>query len=165
MRALVVSTTHPNDPAIFGRWVRPLVEVGWDVLYAAPFADHGVAPQARLTGLDLPVEEGEWITRRVATGMLRHRGPEADAVIVSSGWLAELAPEGVTVLVARGDDDGLAPFEIEPGLTRWAAGRAGSSARPSANAAADAAPDRSAIPRQSRGTTPAAGPRADASAR
>lgn len=134
MRALIVSTAHPSDPAIFDGWVAPLLRDGWDVVYAAPFTDYGVPPQEGLTGLDLPTNEGGTRARKVAAGMLRHRGPEADLVVVSSDRLALLTPPCVPVLVASDEHQ---REEITAGagsasVTRRAADLAGPSATPSA---------------------------------
>lgn len=133
MRALVVSTAHPTDPAVFDAWVAPLLRDGWDVIYAAPFADHGIRPHEGLTGLDLPTREGGTKARKVAAGMLRHRGPEADLVIVSSDRLALLAPTCVPVLVAsNGHHEDATAVAARAPVRRAAAGPAGSSATPSA---------------------------------
>lgn len=133
MRALVVSTGHPTDPTIFDGWVAPLLRDGWDVTYAAPFAENGIRPPDGLTGLDLPTREGGTTTRRVAAGMLRHRGPESDLVIVSSDRLALLAPTCVPVLVASDEHREQATTVAgQAPLTRPAAGQAGPSATPSA---------------------------------
>lgn len=83
MRVLVVSRCHPLDPRVWDDFVRPLRDAGDDVLYVAPFAETGVAPPAGLVGLDLP-SRGR-AARRAAAGVLRHRGPDVDVVVVAAG--------------------------------------------------------------------------------
>lgn len=149
VRALVVSTEHPDEPAIFDRWVASFARDGWDVVYAAPFADHGVRPHEGITGLDLPVNGRSSATHKVAAGMLKYRGPEADIVVVSSQKLARLAPAAVPVVVASdrpGADE----------ITAQGGGQAGSSATPYATGSDAAGQGRSAILRQTRGTKPSA---------
>jgi hypothetical protein len=143
VRALIVSTAHPDGPTVFGGVARPLVDRGWDVTYVAPFAEFGVRPPAGVTGLDLPVTTGRRRTLRIAAGVLRYRGPESDLVVVSADDLPELER-----LVRRSGD-----------------GPARSCATPSASGSAGAGPDLSAIPRRIRRTTPATPQRADTSAR
>jgi hypothetical protein len=149
VRALVVSTEHPDEPAIVDRWVASLVRDGWDVMYAAPFADRGVRPHEGITGLDLPVNGRSSATHKVAAGMLKFRGPEADIVVVSSQELARLAPVDVPVVVAS-DRPGIDE------ITARGDGQAGSSATPYATGSDGAGQGRSAIPRQTRGTRPSA---------
>lgn len=144
MRVLVVSTERPDDPAIFDSWVAPLLRDGWDVLYAAPFADSGVKPQDGLTGLDLPTGRGEFAVRKVARSILAHRGREADLVLVSSERLADLAPADVHIMVTQSSGQ----------LRSQVDGRAGSSATPSATGSAGEGRDPTATPPRSRGTTP-----------
>lgn len=138
MRALVVSDHHPDEPAIFERWVTRLLGDGWDVVYAAPFAEHGVPPHDGLTGLNLPVAGAGTADRKIAASVLMHRGPEADLVVVSSERLASFAPATVPVFVASAHIYADVVRSREDGL-------AGSSAIPFASRSDGAGRDRSAI--------------------
>jgi hypothetical protein len=167
VRALVVSTAHPNHPTVLAGWVRPLTELGWDVTYVAPFADRGVRPPAGMTGLDFPVNVGRRRTLRIAAGVLRYRGPEFDLVVVSAVDLADRGADlPVRPHVARPGGLGLACGAVLDRLVRRPGdGPAGSSATPSASGSAGAPLDRSAIPPRIRRTTPAVPRRAGTAAR
>ncbi len=155
MRALVVSTAHPLDAAVYDSCIRRLLDDGWDVVYAAPFAEHAVRPPAGLTGLDLPAAGKDRQTPPEADSVLRFRGPEADLVVVASDELAAIARRWhltpIQVVPAAAP-----PSNDERGLRRPADGPAGSWSTPSATGSAGAGPDRSAIPPQSRRTRIAA---------
>jgi hypothetical protein len=155
MRALIVSTAHPNDVTIFDRWVRPLADDGWDVVYVAPFADYGARPPARLTGMDIPVDGSLRRTLQAAASVFRFRGPEADVVIVSSDRLAALAHQELAspIWVARaGGPNPAGALDIDELLRRPGGAPAGSSAIQCANGSDAGDPDRSATPRQGHGT-------------
>ena len=85
-RALVVTVVHhPDDARIRHREIRALLDAGWRVTYAAPFAAYDIAVPvgpAQLETVDLPRATGR---RRVAAfrgarELLRIRGAGHDVV-------------------------------------------------------------------------------------
>lgn len=87
-RALVVTVVHhPEDSRIRHREIAALLEAGWTVTYAAPFAAHGLGrPETTdgLTTVDLPRSSGRRRlgAARAARSLLRRLGPEHDVVLV-----------------------------------------------------------------------------------
>jgi hypothetical protein len=156
MRVLVLSTAHPNDPAVFGRCVRRLVELDWDVIYVAPFADFGVRPPPGLTGLDIAVHRGERHVWRSASRVLTTRGREVDLIIVSPDDLLSLVPRDLRTAVQVIDASRPRTSDQPQSVRSLVAGRGGSSSIPLATESAVADPDQNAIHQGSHATTPEA---------
>lgn len=87
-RALVVTVVHhPEDSRIRHREIGALLDAGWQVTYAAPFAAHGEPARTDrpgLTAVDLPRAAGRRRLRaaRAARALLRDQGPRHDVVLV-----------------------------------------------------------------------------------
>ena len=87
-RALVVTVVHhPEDSRIRHREIASLLEAGWQVTYAAPFAAHDLPlPEATraLTCVDLPRATGRrrLAAARAARRVVRRLAPEHDVVLV-----------------------------------------------------------------------------------
>ena len=87
-RALVVTVVHhPEDARIRHRQIEALLDVGWEVTYAAPYSGHGLPlpPGAdRLRLLDLPRALGRsrLAAVRSARALLRTEGPRHDVVLL-----------------------------------------------------------------------------------
>ncbi len=85
---LVVTVVHdPEDSRIRHRQIRALLEAGWSVTYAAPFAAFGRpvtgGPQ-RLRLIDIPRSQGRRRMRalRAAHSIIAAEGPQHDVVLV-----------------------------------------------------------------------------------
>lgn len=86
-RALVVTVVHhPEDARIRHRQIGALLDAGWQVTYAAPFAAHGVTltPVDGLTTVDLPRASGRDRLRaaRAARRLVRRLADAHDVVLV-----------------------------------------------------------------------------------
>lgn len=86
-RALVVTVVHhPFDSRIRHREIRALIDAGWEVTYAAPFAGYDVEPGTvpGLTTHDLPRAAGRRRLRAAvaARRLVRRLAPEHDVVLV-----------------------------------------------------------------------------------
>lgn len=86
-RALVVTVVHhPSDSRIRHREVRALLDAGWQVTYAAPFAGYDVVPDPAegLAVVDLPRAAGRRRLRAAvaARRLVRRLAPEHDVVVV-----------------------------------------------------------------------------------
>ena len=87
-RALVVTVVHhPQDSRIRHREIASLLEAGWQVTYAAPFAAHDLPlPEATraLTCVDLPraTSRRRLAAARAARRVVRRLAPEHDVVLV-----------------------------------------------------------------------------------
>lgn len=88
LRVLVVTVVHhPHDARIRHRQIDALLHAGWEVTYAAPFADYGVAPErgtAGLTCVDLARASGRrrFAAQRFARSLLRRIGPRHHVVLL-----------------------------------------------------------------------------------
>jgi glycosyltransferase involved in cell wall biosynthesis len=88
LSALVVTVVHhPDDSRIRHRQITALLEAGWRITYAAPFAGYGVAMPAGLPGLttvDIPRAWGRHRLGavRAARRLLRTRTREHDVVLL-----------------------------------------------------------------------------------
>ncbi len=86
--ALVVTVVHhPDDARIRHREIEALLEAGWQVMYAAPFAAYGITRPVGLPHLlpvDLPRAQGtdRLGALRAARALLRQRGPAYDVVLL-----------------------------------------------------------------------------------
>jgi glycosyltransferase involved in cell wall biosynthesis len=87
-RALVVTVVHhPDDARIRHREIGALLDAGWRVTYAAPFAAHDIAlptGSAQLEAVDLPRAAGRrrLAALRSARELLRVRGIDHDVVVL-----------------------------------------------------------------------------------
>lgn len=85
LRVLVVTVVHnPQDTRILHRQIRALLDAGHAVTYAAPFSAYGTEVWPEIEMVDLPRAVGRRRLRalQAARKLLRHRGPEADVVIL-----------------------------------------------------------------------------------
>ncbi|QDO87101.1 glycosyltransferase family 4 protein [Ornithinimicrobium ciconiae] len=87
-RVLVVTVVHhPDDARIRHRQIQSLLDAGWQVTYAAPFADYGLTRPVGIPGL-IPVEVPRASGRRrvhalkAARALLRERAPGHDVVLL-----------------------------------------------------------------------------------
>ncbi|MCK0114299.1 glycosyltransferase [Ornithinimicrobium sp. F0845] len=87
-RVLVVTVVHhPDDARIRHRQIESLLEAGWQVTYAAPFADYGLTRPVGIPGLT-PVEVPRSSGRQRLTALfaartlLRDRAPAHDVVLL-----------------------------------------------------------------------------------
>ena len=96
--ALVVTVVHhPNDARIRHREIQALLDAGWRVTYAAPFADYGLTRPVGIPGLepvDLPRSQGRdrLPALRAARRLLRKRSAPYDVVVLHD---PELVPATV----------------------------------------------------------------------
>ncbi|MDQ3359286.1 MAG: glycosyl transferase, partial [Actinomycetota bacterium] len=96
--ALVVTVVHhPNDARIRHREIQALLDAGWRVTYAAPFADYGLTRPVGIPGLepvDLPRSQGRdrLTALRAARRLLRKRSAPYDVVVLHD---PELVPATV----------------------------------------------------------------------
>ena len=98
-RSAVVVTVvhHPNDARIRHREIQALLDAGWRVTYAAPFADYGLTRPVGIPGLepvDLPRSQGRdrLTALRAARRLLRKRSAPYDVVVLHD---PELVPATV----------------------------------------------------------------------
>ena len=97
-RALVVTVVHhPDDARIRYREIGALLDAGWRVTYAAPFAAHGLARQTGPVGLetaDLPRAVGRQrlAALRSARELLRLRGGDHNVVLLHDPELLLIRP-------------------------------------------------------------------------
>lgn len=87
LRALVVTVVHhPQDARIRQRQIVALLERGWEVTYAAPFAGYDVeaAPTPGLRTVDLPRARGRrrLVALRAARALLRREARAHDVVVL-----------------------------------------------------------------------------------
>lgn len=86
--ALVVTVVHhPADARIRHRQIQALLDSGWRVTYAAPFAAYGIVRPVGVPGLtpvELPRSSGRRrvAALRAARRLLRERGPAHDVVLL-----------------------------------------------------------------------------------
>jgi glycosyltransferase involved in cell wall biosynthesis len=103
LRALVVTVVHhPEDARIRHRQIAALLEVGWQVTYAAPFSGHvpASATDPALTTVDLPHARGRDRMRalRAARTLLRREATRHDVVLLHdpelllATWRLDLPP-------------------------------------------------------------------------
>jgi glycosyltransferase involved in cell wall biosynthesis len=96
--ALVVTVVHnPADARIRHRQIQALLDAGWQVTYAAPFAAYGLVRPVGARGLthvELPRASGRrrWEAFRAARRVLRELGPAHDVVLLHD---PELVPATV----------------------------------------------------------------------
>src|SRR5690606_16009188 len=118
---LVVTVVHhPDDARIRHRQIQALLEAGWRVTYAAPFADYGLTRPVGVPGLD-PVELPRASGRhrlpalRAARRLLRERAPRHDVVLLHDPELL-LALGGLSLdhVVWDVHEDTAAALEVRP---------------------------------------------------
>lgn len=88
-RSVLVLTVvhHPHDARIRHRQIAALLEAGWQVTYAAPWAGHGVPPERDTPGLTCvdvtrAVGRHRLGAQRSARALLRRIGPQHDLVLL-----------------------------------------------------------------------------------
>ena len=123
--ALVVTVVHhPADARIRHRQIQALLDAGWQVTYAAPFAAYGLARPVGVPGLtpvELPRSSGRrrLAALRAARRLLRERGADHDVVLLHD---PELVPAtlGLRLPAVVWDvhEDTAAALECRPWLPR-----------------------------------------------
>jgi glycosyltransferase involved in cell wall biosynthesis len=118
---LVVTVVHhPDDARIRHRQIQALLDAGWRVTYAAPFADYGLTRPVGVPGLE-PVELPRASGRhrlpalRAARRLLRERAPRHDVVLLHDPELL-LALGGLSLRHVVWDvhEDTAAALEVRP---------------------------------------------------
>lgn len=100
--ALVVTVVHhPDDARIRHREIQALLDAGWRVTYAAPFADYGLTRPVGIPGLEpveLPRSQGRdrLPALRAARRLLRERSAPYDVVVLHD---PELVPATVGLVL------------------------------------------------------------------
>ncbi|WP_109472753.1 glycosyltransferase [Ornithinimicrobium cavernae] len=120
--ALVVTVVHhPGDARIRHRQIQSLLEAGWQVTYAAPFADYGLTRPVGIRGLvpvELPRASGRsrLTALRAARQLLRDRGPGHDVVLLHDPelLLAVRGLRGLPPVVWDVHEDTAAALEVRP---------------------------------------------------
>lgn len=121
-RVLVVTVVHhPGDARIRHRQIESLLEAGWQVTYAAPFAAYGLTRPIGIPGLtpvELPRASGRarLPALRAARQLLRDRAPDHDVVLLHDPELL-LAVRGLTGLppvMWDVHEDTAAALEVRP---------------------------------------------------
>jgi glycosyltransferase involved in cell wall biosynthesis len=103
LRVLVATTVHhPLDTRIYVRQIRALVDAGYDVTYAAPFAARAVTPPPGVKPIELPraATRHRLGALRAARRVLREQCPNHDVVIIHDPELliAAMGIDGATVV-------------------------------------------------------------------
>lgn len=120
-RVLVLTVVHhPWDARIRARQIEAMLEAGWSVTYAAPWAGYGLpvpAPTKGLTCLDVPRASGRrrLTALRAARELLRREGPGHDVILVHDPELL-LSVAGLRLpgLVWDVHEDTAAALEVRP---------------------------------------------------
>src|SRR5690606_20317728 len=122
-RSVLVVTVvhHPDDARVRHRQIAALMEAGWQVTYAAPFADYGLTRPigiSRLTPVEVPRATGR--TRvpalRAARRLLREQADRHDVVLLHDPelLLATVALRLSTPVVWDVHEDTAAALEVRP---------------------------------------------------
>ena len=121
-RILVLTVVHhPGDARIRHRQIQALLEAGWQVTYAAPFADYGLTRPVGIRGL-VPVEVPRATGRRrlkalrAARALLRDKAPGHDVVLLHDPelLLAVRGLRGLPPVVWDVHEDTAAALEVRP---------------------------------------------------
>lgn len=122
-RAILVVTVvhHPGDARIRHRQIESLLQAGWRVTYAAPFADYGLTRPIGIPGLT-PIEVPRASGRRrvgalrAARRLLREQAPGHDVVLLHDPELlvAVRGLDGLPPVVWDVHEDTAAALEVRP---------------------------------------------------
>lgn len=136
MHGLVVTIVHhPLDSRIRYRQIATLLDAGWDITYAAPFAEYDleIADEPGIRHLDLPRALGRHRIRalRAARSLLRDEAPGHDVVLLHDPELLLTLPRlRLPPVVWDVHEDTAAAVTLKPWLpraarplVRWLVGR------------------------------------------